>query len=141
MARMNAPMPNAQLLLNCEAVGTKTGDPTTYAWDNHACTKDTCINPSGEFLDQCNGHVGPNGDYHYHATLPKDETDYTGFPYILGCYHGSATQNGMMGGGMMGGGMMGGTPPMCTMPGQMMCCGDGFCGGPETPQNCPADCG
>ena len=63
------------------------------------------------------------------------------FPYILGCYHGTATQNGMMGGGMMGGGMMGGTPPMCTMPGQMMCCGDGFCGGPETPQNCPADCG
>lgn len=33
----------------------------------------------------------------------------------------------------------GGGPPTCR-PGQTMCCGDGFCGGPETPANCPADC-
>ncbi len=41
-------------------------------------------------LDECNGQVGPEGDYHYHAT----ET----FPYILGCYNGAPTPNG---GGMM----------------------------------------
>jgi hypothetical protein len=88
----------------------KTGDPTTYAWDNHACTKDSCANPSGEYLDQCNGHVGPNGDYHYHATLPKNEATYTGFPYLLGCYHGVATTNGgaAAGAGPAGGGPAGG---------------------------------
>ena len=37
-------------------------------------------------LDQCNGHVGPAGDYHYHATAS--------FPYILGCYTGTAINNG-----------------------------------------------
>jgi hypothetical protein len=124
----------------------RTGDPTTYAWDNNTCTKDSCTNPSGEYLDQCNGHVGPGGDYHYHATLAKTEPDYTGFPYILGCYHGIATATGGMmagpaGGGMAGpaggGGMM---PPKCNEQRTMMCCGDDFCGGPENAQNCPEDC-
>lgn len=49
-----------------------TGDPTTYAWDNHEYV--------GGELDACNGHTGPEGDYHYHAT--------SAFPYILGCYAG-----------------------------------------------------
>jgi len=54
----------------------RTGDPTTYAWDNHRY-----IGPEdGVTLDACNGHVGSQGDYHYHATA--------GFPYILGCYSG-----------------------------------------------------
>ncbi|MCA9681926.1 MAG: YHYH protein, partial [Myxococcales bacterium] len=50
----------------------QTGDPSTYAWDNHEYQggNDPTI------LDQCNGHVGPGGDYHYHATAS--------FPYILG---------------------------------------------------------
>jgi hypothetical protein len=57
------------------------GDPTTYAWDANECTKASCAEASGVNLDQCNGHVGPNGTYHYHATST--------FPYILGCYKGS----------------------------------------------------
>ncbi|MBM4359718.1 MAG: YHYH protein [Deltaproteobacteria bacterium] len=67
----------------------KTGGPTTYAWDNHACTKATCDKPEGVYLDRCNGHVGPSGDCHDHATLAKNEPTYTGFPYILGCYRGT----------------------------------------------------
>jgi hypothetical protein len=68
----------------------RTGDPTTYAWDNHRyeATADASI------LDSCNGHTGPSGDYHYHATA--------GFPYILGCYSGyvdpSALRPGREGG-------------------------------------------
>jgi len=52
-------------------------DPSTYAWDAHEyrASDDPAV------LDECNGHVGPAGDYHYHAT----ET----FPYILGCFAGT----------------------------------------------------
>ena len=55
----------------------QTGDPTTWAWDNHRyeASDDPAV------LDACNGHVGPGGDYHYHETA--------GFPYVLGCYAGS----------------------------------------------------
>jgi len=56
----------------------QTGDPSTYAWDNHEFVDDA--DPAT--LDQCNGHVGPDGDYHYHAT--------SSFPYVLGCYSGTA---------------------------------------------------
>jgi hypothetical protein len=59
----------------------QTGDPSTYAWDNHAY-KGPQDNATG-VLDKCNGHTGPKGDYHYHTT----ET----FPYILGCYNGDAS--------------------------------------------------
>jgi hypothetical protein len=62
----------------------QTGDPSTYAWDNHEYQG----GDDPTILDQCNGHVGPNGDYHYHATAT--------FPYVLGCYSGTATDN-MMG--------------------------------------------
>ncbi|MCB9549849.1 MAG: YHYH protein [Myxococcales bacterium] len=84
------------------------GDPTTNAWDAYAyeASDDPAV------LDRCNGHVGPNGRYHYHAT--------SGFPYILGCYAGEVDGGGgggMMpgGGGMMpgGGGMPGGGPQAC----------------------------
>ena len=34
-----------------------------------------------EFLDRCNGRVGPDGTYRYHATST--------FPYILGCFRGT----------------------------------------------------
>lgn len=57
----------------------QTGDPSTYAWDNHAFEEDD----DELTLDKCNGHTGPNGDYHYHATAT--------FPYILGCHHGDPT--------------------------------------------------
>jgi hypothetical protein len=67
----------------------------TYAWDNNAfVAKD-----DPQSLDQCNGHVGPDGTYHYHVT----DT----FPYLLGCYRGTPVggQDGQM---MAPGGM---TPP------------------------------
>ena len=51
----------------------------TYAWQNNTYS----TKASSQYLDQCNGHVGPNGDYHYHST----ET----FPYIIGCYRGTPT--------------------------------------------------
>lgn len=57
----------------------QTGDPSTYAWDNHAFEEDD----DELTLDKCNGHTGPKGDYHYHATAT--------FPYILGCHHGEPT--------------------------------------------------
>ena len=69
----------------------------------------------------------PDG-YAYHTTLT--------FPFMTGCLRGAAddyvADRGDGGMNMMG-------LPMC-MPGQMMCCGDGICGGPENAQNCSADC-
>jgi hypothetical protein len=62
--------------------------PKTCVWSNNAYV----AKASSDYLDECNGHVGPNGDYHYHTTST--------FPYILGCYRGTPTNNGG-----------GGTPP------------------------------
>ena len=56
--------------------------PKTCVWSNNRYTAKS----GSAYLDQCNGHVGPNGDYHYHTT--------TAFPYILGCYRGTPTNNG-----------------------------------------------
>ncbi|MCB9705457.1 MAG: YHYH protein [Myxococcales bacterium] len=97
-----------------------------YSWCSHDFV-DRSTNPGGAgfvYLDRCNGVEGADG-YAYHTTAS--------FPYINACYRGEPVDVEVMGGG---GGM---DPPKC-MPGQMMCCGDGFCGGPETPQNCPEDC-
>ena len=59
-----------------------------YAWDTHVLGETT-----GETtLDACNGRIGPDGTYRYHATST--------FPYILGCFRGTATNAG----GPMGGG-------------------------------------
>jgi hypothetical protein len=85
----------------------RTGDPETYAWDNHAYQPDD----DHRTLDRCNGRVGPDGTYRYHAT---DD-----FPYILGCYHGRAEGAGAGGPGGGGGpeppdgggGPPGGGPP------------------------------
>lgn len=77
----------------------KIGDPTTDAWDAYAWK----AGGAGS-LDECNGHVGPEGDYHYHATA--------GFPYIMGCFKGTAEGAGMGGTGGAGGGGMG--PKSCT---------------------------
>ncbi len=98
-------------------------DPKKDAWKayKHAGSA------AADRLDTCNGHVGPGGDYHYHATA--------GFPYILGCYRGTAaagsgqdagtggtggtgggTGDGTGGGpgGGTGGGPGGGQPTACT---------------------------
>jgi hypothetical protein len=67
----------------------KIGDPTKDAWDAYAWKEHA---GDASYLDACNGHHGPDGDYHYHAT--------SGFPYVLGCYKGTPAKSG---GGMMGG--------------------------------------
>lgn len=63
----------------------QTGDPTTYAWDNHE------YQPSDDpsVLDECNGRYDANGNYGYHATAT--------FPYVLGCYRGTPQGVGMGG--------------------------------------------
>jgi len=93
----------------------KIGDPTSNAWSAYAW-KEHAGDPS--FLDECNGHVGPKGDYHYHATA--------GFPYIMGCYKGTANGGGTGGMGGAGGGGMGGA-------------GGGGMGGPKSCDD-PSDC-
>ena len=67
--------------------------PKTCVWSNNAYS----AKAGSQYLDQCNGHVGPGGDYHYHATAT--------FPYIVGCYRGTPTNNGGAG-----------TPPGGTCP-------------------------
>lgn len=57
--------------------------PTTYAWDNH----EYHARSGSQYLDSCNGHTGPQGDYHYHATAT--------FPYVLGCYRGTPRSAGL----------------------------------------------
>lgn len=124
----------------CSYVPVASGDDTAiaqrctlvdYSWCTHRFVDRSAQAGDGfVYLDRCNGFEGPDG-YAYHATAS--------FPYVTGCFRGEPQAAPGGGGGMMGGGGM--NPPMCTMPGQMMCCGDDFCGGPETAQNCPADCG
>jgi YHYH protein len=58
----------------------KTGDPTSNAWSAYSYKKSS----RATVLDKCNGRVEPDGTYGYHAT--------TGFPYIIGCYRGTPTQ-------------------------------------------------
>lgn len=65
-----------------ESGWVQTGDPSTYAWDNHVYE-----GAGANDLDPCNGRVGPDGTYRYHAT----ET----FPYILGCYAGTGVALGL----------------------------------------------
>ena len=73
----------------------KIGDPTMYASKAYQFVAHAGDNT---FLDECNGHVGPKGDYHYHSTL--------GYPYIINCFHG--TPMGVMGGNPL---PDAGTPP------------------------------
>jgi hypothetical protein len=67
--------------------------PKTCVWSNNQYSAKV----GSQYLDRCNGHYGPNGDYHYHTTPT--------FPYILGCYRGTPTNNGGTG-----------TPPGGTCP-------------------------
>ena len=54
-------------------------EPHQDAWDAYEYVE----KDGPEYLDACNGHTGPDGDYHYHVT----ET----WPYILGCFSGPPT--------------------------------------------------
>jgi len=86
----------------------KTGDPKTYAWKAYTWKAHA---GDATYLDACNGHEGPKGDYHYHAT--------SGFPYVIGCYHGAEAGTTMMGTGSSGSGSSTGTgmmgPKACTV--------------------------
>ena len=75
----------------------KIGDPKTYASRAYQYQAHPGDNT---YMDECNGHIGPKGDYHYHSTMT--------YPYIINCFHG--TPQGL-GGGMMMGGQDGGMPP------------------------------
>ncbi|MFN8039959.1 MAG: YHYH protein [Acidimicrobiales bacterium] len=67
----------------------RTGDPTTQAWSAHEYRSSS--DPT--VLDACNGRVGPDGTYRYHATST--------FPYTIGCFRGTpTTQSGAAGGPM-----------------------------------------
>lgn len=112
--------PNACKDTACTAVETvlsgyaKTGDPKThaflaYTWSAHA--------GDARYLDECNGRVGPDGQYRYHATA--------NFPYTIACYRGTpsvaaaapADMKGLPGkapaGGTGGTGGTGGGPKSC----------------------------
>lgn len=52
-------------------------EPHQDAWDAYEYVQ----KDGQEYLDACNGHTGPEGEYHYHVT----ET----WPYVLGCYAGA----------------------------------------------------
>jgi len=78
-------------------------------------------------LDECNGRVGvtpefSEGIYYYMVT---DD-----FPFFSRCLKGD-----------FAGGGGGGVPDCDDVPLGNPCCGDGVCGGPETEDNCPSDCG
>ncbi len=105
-----------------------------YSWCTHRFVDNSTHGGDAAFvyLDRCNGFEGADG-YAYHATAS--------FPYVNACYRGVPTALPMMIGGGDEGGMEGGMDPPKCQPGQMMCCGDDFCGGPETAMNCPEDCG
>lgn len=119
--------PNGCLDAECAELVTftsgwvQTGDPSTYAWDNYAFTEDD----DPLTLDQCNGREQPDGSYGYHATA--------GFPYVLGCSMGTE--------GIPESNVGGGVPDCDDVDEGMPCCGDGTCEGPESEDNCPADCG
>jgi hypothetical protein len=57
--------------------------------------------PAG--LDECNGHRGADGLYHYHLTAT--------FPYVMGCYRGQVARENFDGGGRSPGMGPGGRPP------------------------------
>lgn len=92
---------NCTQIVSVKSGYAQTGNPTTNAWQAH-----TWMEHAGDntYLDECNGHTGPDGKYHYHVT---DQ-----FPYVLGCYRGTPNGAGMPGGD--GGMMMG--PKSCTSP-------------------------
>ncbi len=60
---------------------TQLNDPTDCVDQSFEYSGDADEHSDGDaYLDECNGHFGPEGDYHYHTTST--------YPYILGCFHG-----------------------------------------------------
>lgn len=86
-------------------------DPTDCVDQSFEYAGDPDESSDGDaFLDECNGHFGPAGDYHYHAT--------TTYPYLLGCFHGQPSSSAVL----YGGGMDAMMESNCT---------DGVCDGPD----------
>jgi hypothetical protein len=93
---------NCSSVVTIKSGYTQTGNPKTNAWQAYTWSDHPGDNT---FLDECNGHTGPDGKYHYHVTEQ--------FPYVMGCYRGTPNGGGMQ---MPGdGGMMMG-PKSCTSP-------------------------
>lgn len=100
-------------------------------------------------LDACNGRVDTfevNGSVVTTYAYVLTDT----FPYIPRCWTAAPDPSfsraggggGAGGGGDTGGGGGGTGEPADCAPGQTeRCCGDGTCDGPETADNCAADCG
>ncbi len=61
-----------------ESAWEQVGDPSEGAWDAYQVGEAT----GDTVLDSCNGREQPDGSYGYHVTAT--------FPYILGCYRGTA---------------------------------------------------
>ena len=57
----------------------KTGNPKTNSWDAY-----TYSAGGANTLDACNGRTASDGSYRYYVT--------SAFPYIIGCYKGTATK-------------------------------------------------
>jgi hypothetical protein len=72
---------NCTSVIEMRSSYVQTGNPRTYAWNAYTYTQQS----GSQYLDRCNGHTGPRGDYHYHMTST--------FPYILGCYRGTVLAN------------------------------------------------
>src|SRR5581483_5022694 len=54
-------------------------NPSTCAYQDYQYVGDANEESDGDkYLDQCNGHYGPNGDYHYHMTNE--------YPWSTRCY-------------------------------------------------------
>ena len=66
-------------IIEFQSSWVKTGDPTTYAWDNYNYVS----NDNPVYLDECNGRYDEKLGYHYRAT--------ENFPYLLGCYAGEVS--------------------------------------------------
>jgi hypothetical protein len=68
------------------------GDPSDCAYQDYTYMGDADEHSDDDdMLDECNGHIGPNGDYHYHMTNE--------YPWTTRCYRG--TPNVGMNGGQL----------------------------------------
>lgn len=76
---------DCETVVELQSSWVRIADPRTNAWDAYAYREQE----GAAYLDRCNGRVGPDGRYRYHAT--------SGFPYIIGCYAG--TPKAQAGGG------------------------------------------
>ncbi len=107
-----------------------------YALDSYAIyamADENGVEPTD--LDACRGHEDPIRGYHYHAASAGENM-------FIGCFHGEVVGTEDDAGPPNNDGPPdGGDVLSCDdAPEGALCCGDGTCGGPETPANCAEDC-